>query len=160
MGTKHRQLLPEELSSAYLGTWLSFSRDSFWASCSWKPSFSLKERTQMSQLVLGGQNVEPNSQTCQTFNIISKLKMEAYQISKLALNFLFTRAAEIRQKLLSPNFQSHKLSFTLSMVFLFFFFNKKDFHLTICCFSVVLLKTEYFKCQQKIVQCPCNRLIS
>ena len=125
MGTKHRQLLPEGLSSAYLGAWLSFSRDSFWASCSRKPSFSLKERTQMSQLVLGGQNVEPNLQTCQTFNIISKLKMEAYQISKLALNFLFTRAAEIQQKLLSPNFQSPKLSLTLSIFFSFLFFQQE-----------------------------------
>lgn len=98
MGTKHRQLPPVEVSSAYLGAWLSFPRHSFWAPCSWKPSFSLKERTQMSQLVLGGQNIEPTPQTCQTFIIISKLKMEAYQISKLALSFLLTRAAEIPQR--------------------------------------------------------------
>lgn len=44
-------------SVPYLGARLSFSRKSFWASCSWKPCFPLEEMTLMSLLTLRKQFV-------------------------------------------------------------------------------------------------------
>lgn len=76
-------------------------------------------------------------------------------MNKLTLNSPLTRAAEIPQRTpISANFQSAKAHFplTLGSHLVDFFLTRKSFHLTICYFSVVLLKTEYFKCQHKIVQ--------